>query len=316
MRAAAIAAVLLAAACAPPRPFAPRATAPLVRIGPERLRVPYDDPRAAEKQALVERINRDRAAHGRAPVALDPRASLVGDRFCLDAALTGARGHWDLAGRGPHLRWALAGGIDFHAQNAAMYSTTAGRIDRPLADVLLLLHDAMMAERPPDDGHRRTILDPDHTHVGIGLAVTGGEFRMTEEFTSVAFEWVEVPARALLPGEWAAFRGKPLPGWEVGLLEVRHEPPPMPLSLDEVRRRASYGYPPVARTLRPRLPDGVAYEEGGTGEVEAGPAGVAVEFPLERGPGHYYVVAYVHPVGRPQDPLRPATAALVVAARP
>ena len=27
----------------------------------------------------------------------------------------------------------------------------------------------MMAEKPPNDGHRRTILDPEATHVGVGL---------------------------------------------------------------------------------------------------------------------------------------------------
>jgi uncharacterized protein YkwD len=313
MRAAALLAAVLAAACIPPRPFAPRATAPLVRLGPERLAIAYDDPRAAEKRVLLERINRDRAAHGLAPVAHDPRASLVGDRFCLDAALTGARGHWDLSGRPPYLRWAIAGGVDFHAQNAAMYSTSAGRIDRPLEDVLLLVHDAMMDERPPNDGHRRTILDPDHTHVGIGLAVAGGEFRMTQEFTSVGFEWVEVPARALAPGEWAAIRGRPLLEWEVALVEIRHEPPPRPLSLDEVRRRATYTYPDVVRTLRPQLPPGIRYAEGGTGEVESGRAGVAFEFPLDRGPGHYYVLCYVRPAGRPDGPVRPATAVLVTA---
>ena len=315
MRAGLLLALSLSAACAPPRPFAPRATAPMVRLGPERLAVPYDDPRMADKQVLIDRINRDRAAHGLAPVAHDPRASLVGDRFCLDAALTGARGHWDLEGRAPYLRWAAAGGVDFHAQNAALYSTTAGRIDRPLADLLLLLHDAMMAERPPGDGHRRTILDPDHTHVGIGLAVAGGEFRMTQEFTRVAFEWVEAPAHALAPGEWAVVRGRPLPRWEVALVEIRHEPPPPPLTLDEVRRRASYGYPPVVRTLRPQLPEGFRYAEGGTGEVESGRAGVALEFPLDRGPGHYYVIPYVTPAGRSDDPARPAAAVLVTAAR-
>ena len=41
----------------------------------------------------------------------------------------------------------------------------------------------MMAEKPPDDGHRQAILDPLWTHVGIGVALEGGEFRMTEEFT-------------------------------------------------------------------------------------------------------------------------------------
>jgi hypothetical protein len=41
---------------------------------------------------------------------------------------------------------------------------------------------SMMEETPPDDGHRRTILDPEATHVGVGWSMTGGRFQMAEEF--------------------------------------------------------------------------------------------------------------------------------------
>jgi uncharacterized protein YkwD len=311
--AASILAALLLAACAAHRPPAPRATAPLLRIGPERTSIPYDDPQAAAKQALLDRINRDRADAGAPPVAYDPRLALAGDLFCLDAALAGTRGHFDLQGRAPYLRWALDGGIDYHAENAAMYQVSSGRVDRPLLDILLRIHDSMMDEQPPLDGHRRTVLDPAYTHAGIGLGVAGGELRMTEEFSTVAFEWVEVPAGPLLPGEWAAFRGRTLPQWEVGLVEIRHEPAPRPLGLDEARRRLVYSYPRVVRTLHPRLARGAAYDDGTTGDVDVGGGVVALEFPLDQGPGHYYLLAYVRPAGRPRDPLRPATAVLVTA---
>ena len=303
---------MAAAACIPPRPPAvPRAIAPLVHLGPERTSIAYDDPGAAAKRVLFDRINRDRAAHGVAPVAWDPRAALVGDAFALDAALSGSRGHWDTRGRAPYLRWALAGGVDYHVQNAGMYSVSAGRIGRPPADILLAIHDSMMAERPPMDGHRRTILDPAHTHVGIGLAVAGTELRMSQEFTRVAFEWIEIPARSLSEDEWAAFRGRPLPEWELGLVEIRYEPPPRPMSIEETRRRVTYGYPRVVRTLVPRLAEGLAYVDGAVGEVEVEDGVIAFEFPLDQGPGHYYVLCHVHPAGRPRDAMRPATAALV-----
>lgn len=193
------------ASCRPMRaPSAPPVyPTDVVRHGPDRLAIPYDDPQRTAKGVLFARINRDRAEAGVPPVAYEPRAALVGDLFCLDAAMTGSVGHWDLQGRAPYLRWALAGGLDFHSQNAASYSFSSGSVDRPVKDLLIEAHETMMAERPPKDGHRRTILDPTSTHVGIGVAVVGGEFRMTEEFTSVAFEWIEVPAKPLRAGEWA-----------------------------------------------------------------------------------------------------------------
>ena len=239
-----------AAGCIAARLLEPRY--PTARHGPDRTAMPYDDPRAADKRALFERINLDREAHGAPPVRYEPRAALVGDRFCLDAATTGLSGHWDLQGRAPYLRWGLAGGVDFHAQNAAALSMSRGGFTRPLRDLMLEAHAAMMAEVPPEDGHRRTILDPSFTHVGIGLAEVASEARFTEEFTRVAFEWMETPAAPLRAGQRASFAGRPLKGWTVGVVEVRFEPPPQPLTLLEVARRRSYSYPTVARALWPR----------------------------------------------------------------
>lgn len=272
---------------------------PMIRLGADRTAVAYDDPREADKRVLLERINRDRAAAGAPPLLYEPRASLVGDLFCLDAALGGFWGHWDDHGRPPFVRWGLAGGVDFHAQNSSAVSSSDGAIDKSVLALMLETHQAMMDERPPKDGHRRTILDPGYTHVGIGVAVAGGEFRMTQEFTRVVFEWVEIPARPLAAGSTAAFVGKPLPGWEVGAVQIRYEPPPRPLSPRQLRRRGSYGYPTVVRTI---------------GKLSVDREGVvSVRFPLSEGPGYYFVMCFVAGRQGPQAGMTPATAAMVTA---
>jgi uncharacterized protein YkwD len=278
---------------------------PLVRVGPNRLELPYEERLTADKRALFERINRDRLRHGAPAVAWEPRAALMGDAFCLDNALTGAFGHWDLQGRAPYLRWGLAGGVDYHAQNAASWSLAWAHLEGPFAELLLQSHESMMAEIPPDDGHRRLILDPAFTHLGIGLAVVGSQLRLTEEFTRVAFEWVAVPPHPLAAGSVASVRGRALPGWEVGLAEVRFEPPPQPLTLLAVRSRRSYGYPPAVRTLYPTL--------GRDDLVVRHNREVGVRFSLDQGAGHYFVLYYVRRAGDRRTPWIPATAALVTA---
>ena len=40
----------------------------------------------------------------------------------------------------------------------------------------------------------RTILDPYATHVGIGVAWEGGEFRITQEFIRRYVDWIASPA--------------------------------------------------------------------------------------------------------------------------
>ena len=105
------AALLLAAGCAVHSSRRAGEAPPTIRLGPDRTAVVYDDPREGEKRALLARINRDRAAAGVPPLHYEPRASLVGDLFCLDAALRGFWGHWDDRGRPPFVRWGLAGRI-------------------------------------------------------------------------------------------------------------------------------------------------------------------------------------------------------------
>jgi uncharacterized protein YkwD len=303
--------LVLATACPPVRgPAVPEAQ--VLRLGRDRTDVPYEDPRLADKLALLARINRDREAHGAPPVQYESRAALVGDVFCLEAALSGSWGHWDAEGRAPYLRWGLAGGVDFHAQNSASYSVSGGQVRRPVADLLLQAHESMMAETPPDDGHRRTILDPQFTHVGIGAAVVGGEFRMTEEFTRSVFEWVEVPDRPLRAGQEARFAGRPPAGLEVAMVEVRFEAPPRPLSLADMKARGSYRYPPVWRTLD-RVSPGTFLVTGGRRDFQVSRDRVVVTFPLTAGPGHYFVLCYVRPAGNRSAAMTPATGALVTA---
>ena len=113
-RAAAGALALLAGACARVPPASP---VPLVRYGPDRDRIAYRERAPEEKKKLLARINEERAARGLQPLTYDLLAAKVGDAFCQDAAANSYSGHWDLEGRPPYLRWALAGGIDYHAEN-------------------------------------------------------------------------------------------------------------------------------------------------------------------------------------------------------
>jgi uncharacterized protein YkwD len=291
---------LAAAACA----LHGRPSPTWLRLGLDRLAVPYDDPRAADKRLLFERINRDRLRHGAPALVWEPRAALVGDLFCLDAALTGAAGHWDMQGRPPYVRWGLAGGVDYHAQNSAAWSLSSGRFDGPVSEMVIRSHESMMAETPPHDGHRRLLLDPAYTHLGIGLAVVGRQLRLSEEFTRVAFEWIALPPQPQPAGSLATMAGRPLPGWQVGLVEIRFEPPPKPLSLLEIEARGAYEYPPTVRALHP---------DAGAAEMEVRHGEVRLRFALDQGPGHYYVLCYVRHPGDRLSPMMPATAVMITA---
>ena len=286
-------ALALALSCTP-RPAPPTDASPrLVRYGPDRDRnVPHERASAA-KRTLLRRINAERVAAGVSPLEYDLLAASVGDAFCAEAAERRFTGHWDLAGRPPYLRWALAGGVDYHGQNAGSISRKGGDVAaEETGRFLLECHERMMAERPPDDGHRRAILDPIWTHVGIGVAFSGGEFRMTEEFVRRVADWVEIPAEPLPAGGAATIRAKLPDGWTTGVVEVAHDPPPVPLSREEVERRTSYRFPRGFAVLYPALEPSMRYADGGKGDFTVTHGRVEARIPLTKGPGSYYAVLY------------------------
>ena len=258
-----------------------------------RLAPDYAERVPAAKAGLLRVVNEERRAHGAPPLAYDLLGAKVGDEFCEDAARNGTSGHWDLAGRAPYLRWALAGGIDHHAQNFAAESRRGFEFTEPAAELLKKMHAAFMAEKPPDDGHRRVVLDPVWTHVGFGFAIVGGELRMTEEYSRRVLEWAELPAGPLKAGQVAPVALKLPKGWNVGAVEVAWEAFPKPMSRAQIAARGSYGLPSAWRTLRPFPPAGARWASGERGDFRPGAGGrIELPVPLDRGPGHYFLVVF------------------------
>ena len=309
-------AALLAAACASPL-GGRHMLVPLARRGGSGAAGTYAEKFPEAKARLFERLNRERRAAGVTPLAYDLLGASVGDAFCLDAATSRSSGHWDTAGRPPYLRWALAGGVDYHAENFSSLTRTGGAVPESEAPRLLLeAHGQMMAERPPDDGHRRTILDPEWTHVGIGAAMAGGEFRMVEEYSRRIVEWVDVPRAPVPAGTRAPFAVKLPRGWRLFSLEVGFEPAPRPMSREEIRRHGSYAYPAASQSLLARAPANTQYPDGSRGEVDLVRGVARVDIPLLSGPGNYYVFVFAAPGSHEGRSLSPLTAALIQATRP
>lgn len=146
----------------------------------------YEAVKYAEiKKRIVAHINQSRNSHGLQPVALDIKVSIVGDLDCDEMVHNGYFGHIGLSGSKPYHRYNLSGAGDGHVvENIYRIISSA-----PLpvnSDELLKMakvgHDRFMAEVPPKDGHKKTILEPNHNYVGIGLSIHDNRFAYCEEF--------------------------------------------------------------------------------------------------------------------------------------
>ncbi|HEY3496466.1 MAG TPA: CAP domain-containing protein [Polyangiaceae bacterium] len=147
-------------------------------------------------------VNRDRKKAGLAPVVLDEPASKAGLRHARDMAAKGFTGHIGSDGSTPEQRYTEGGGTDFVQENSACLSDTIERkLDpKPRFDSakLAALHEMFMAEVPPNDGHRRNVLNPRHNRVGIGVAqpLDVAQPCLTQEFVDDYGEYEPLPREA------------------------------------------------------------------------------------------------------------------------
>jgi uncharacterized protein YkwD len=217
-----------------------------------RVRAPELDPTASErfpdpsrpadpvKAAVFARINEDRARFGQPPVAWDEGASRAGDAFCAEQVREKTRGHYLMNGIPPYARMSFAGVFALHSENSVSWVTTAARFTERTVDLALQGEESMMAEKPPADGHRITILDPEATHVGVGYAISGGRFQMAQEFLTRRFARMTLAREA--PGT-VSVSGTALKGLRVRFVTIAREPPPHTLTREQASGKTTYSYP-------------------------------------------------------------------------
>ena len=277
---------------------------------------PIDETRFTLREELLRVINRDRKQFGLAPVELDTFASTVADNYCRQQVRDRTGGHYGLDGQTPYMRYSFAGGNDGVSENAAAWSASYSFGARALYEMMRRSEEAMMNEVPPHDGHRRTILDPYATHVGIGLAWERGEFRIAEEFVRRYLTWSHAMPRAATVNEQVLCSARPATGYSVEAITVHHEPPPQTISPLAANSIESYSLPEKRREYLPRLRQPYLRRHG-NGSIEevqeqysngrrgdfpiAGDGTFTFDLPFADGPGIYTVVVWVRKHGESES---------------
>jgi len=261
---------------------------------------------------LVEQINADRKAAGLAPVLYSGKLSRAADAHCAEMLREGYTSHWNRAGWKPYMRYAAAGIRDYTAENIWSHTSSGPTVSADtLWAELLEGHQGFMAEQPPRDGHRRTILNPEHTHVGIGVAYNSSGIRLIEVFATRRAQLDPIPARAALDDSLQV-RGRVAErGVEFFSISVFYEPLPQEMSVAELRRTHSYGLPHEEWVERPKLVSAI-YTDGTYGTVEVDALGnFSVPLRYWKGkPGVYTIAVWVRP--EEEKPLIGAMTSVIV----
>ena len=212
-----------------------------------RLESVPNDPVSA---AVFAQINADRAHEGLAPVAWDATAADLAASYTREQIREGTVGHFLLDGVPPYARLSRVGDFAMGAENAVAFMSIGDRLGDSPTTLALRGQREMIQEKPPGDGHRRAILDPAATHVGVGWSMSETDFRMVEEFTSRCFTRLDV----LPVAHYASairVRGEALPGMSIDYVSVARQPLPAPISITEANARRSYAYPDPRFALLP-----------------------------------------------------------------
>ncbi len=194
-----------------------------------------------QNQAL-DLINQSRTAAGLSPVAWDAAAAELAQAHAEDMLAGQFFSHWNRDGFGPDQRAALVAGMtDAVFENIHSYGRSFDNGQpAPIEDWpqrVLDAHNGLM----DSPGHRRNIMDPAHTDVGIGIAYRPeiGELRLVQEFVNHYVMLDPLPAE-LPVGAEVEISGRLLNGASDPLINLAYEPVPEPLSATELAQTSTY----------------------------------------------------------------------------
>ncbi len=244
---------------------------------------------------LLEMINEERAVEKVQPVALDELATQVATGHAVEMAVDEYVSHWGGDGRKPYHRYSFAGGTHATQENVSAADNTWSMKESDLKQDAAYLHVRLYQEQPPNDGHRRAILAPQHTHVGFGLAIEKLRLRMVELFVAKYLEVEPIPRKAK-PGDQLTFAAKmPKQSYYLNHIEVFYEPLPNAPELSWLRQPRSYALPYESKILRPKVPPPFMYADRTQGVIDISVDGrLSTRVKLFKNePGIYTIVTWI-----------------------
>jgi len=256
---------------------------------------------------LLQLVNEERDVEKVKLVELDDFANKVATAHAQEMAKHEFVSHWDRSGLKPYQRYSFAGGFHASQENISAADNTWSTKFEDLKQDTSYLHVRLYSEKPPNDGHRRAILAPQHTHVGIGIALEKLRLRVVEIFVSKYVELKPV-ARSAKPKSVVSLTGRLLKSaYSLSTIEVFYEELPRTRELDWLRVPRSYALPDESKLLRPILPQPYQYADKIPGVISFGANG-EFEAPVTLfmdEPGIYTIVCWVK--RSPNEKAFPAT---------
>ncbi|MFN2530125.1 MAG: CAP domain-containing protein [Pyrinomonadaceae bacterium] len=250
---------------------------------------------AETRAELLQLVNQEREVQKVSVLSVDPLATIVASAHAEEMAKGAFASHWGLDGLKPYHRYSFAGGTDATQENISAVDNRSATRLADLQQDASYLHVRLYQEKPPNDGHRRSILSPQHTHVGFGLAIDQLRLRLVEIFVA-KYVQIRPMKRQLSRGARVIFSGRLLKSsYVLHQVEVFDEPLPKPPPPEWFAVPRPYSLPDSSVALFPRLEPPLIYADGRTGVIDVFEDGsFSVPIQLHHGrPAIYTLVCWV-----------------------
>ena len=145
------------------------------------------------KQFMLDLINEARADAGVSPVVLGDNTAA---QLHAEAALANCfSSHWGMDGLKAYMRYSLAGGYQYNAENVSGFDYCIKAADgyRAISNFRKNVRDSMEGLMN-SSGHRRNILNRWHKKVNIGLARDVYNYKVVQHFEGDYVEYDRLPA--------------------------------------------------------------------------------------------------------------------------
>ena len=204
---------------------------------------------------MLDLINEDRAEHGLEPVVLG--TNTAAQQHAEEMLSAGYLSHWNMDGLKPYMRYTLAGGYNYEAENASgpLYYTDPDWLLHQ--DILYLLKQTQegLMNSP---GHRSNILDKWHKKVNIGIAFNDATDVVVQQFEGDYITFARLPS---ISGGVLSFAGNTLNGLIFEGVQIWYDQLPEPLTLGQLGPTYCYTSGTPVVFLRPPLPPDSFYTE-------------------------------------------------------
>ncbi|MFG1609125.1 CAP domain-containing protein [Actinoplanes sp. NPDC049265] len=132
--------------------------------------------------AVLAHINQERAAEGKGALTLDADLSKASERHNEAMLSNGCGLSHRCAGEadlGPRFN---VQGVQFRTAGENIGFRSGGSSSADLIDAANRITDSMLAETPPEDGHRKNLLNSDFRKIGLAVSRDDGLVWFTQDF--------------------------------------------------------------------------------------------------------------------------------------